>query len=63
MADYSPDVNEIENEDVTNAGKYLVFNVFVGIGDVIVIIILVAVAALILGSFGLSHFMKFGKKG
>lgn len=56
------DVNAIENADVTNAGKYLVYNVFVGIGDVIVIIILVAVASIILGAFGLSAFMKFGKK-
>lgn len=61
MGDYMPDVNVISNTDVTNAGKYLVFNVFVGIGDVITIIILVGVAGVILTAFGLASFLKFRK--
>ncbi|HUV71409.1 MAG TPA: hypothetical protein VMW25_00225 [Clostridia bacterium] len=55
------DVNEVANADVTNAGKYLVYNIFVGIGDVIVIIILVGVATVIMSAFGLAAFLKFKK--
>lgn len=62
MTDYSPDVNEITNTDVTNAGKYLVFNIFVGIGDIIPIIILVGVATVILAAFGLTMFLKMRGK-
>ena len=61
MTNYTPDINAITNTDVTNAGKYLVFNVFVGIGDVILIIILVSVAGVILAAFGLGAFLKMRK--
>lgn len=53
MADYAPDVNEIANDDVTNAGKYLVFNIFVALGDIVGIIILVSVVVIIMAVFGM----------
>ncbi len=59
---YSPDVNEVTDDDVTSAGKYLVFNIFSGLGGIIILIILVGVIGVVLGAFGMTSLLKFGRK-
>jgi len=58
------DVNAqcIEDTDVTGGGKYLVYQIFVGIAGIIVIIILVGLAGYVLGKFGLSGIFGRGFK-
>lgn len=60
MADVNAE--NITDDDVTKGGKYLVYAIFTGIGGVIVIIILVALAVLILEKFGLINFIGMGKR-
>jgi len=59
MADVNAE--NITDDDVTKGGKYLVYAIFTGIGGVIVIIILVALAVLILEKFGLIKFIGMRK--
>ena len=59
MADVNAE--NITDALVTGAGKYLVYSIFVGIGGIIVIIILVALAVLILEKFGLIKFIGMRK--
>ena len=56
---YSPDVNEISDTDTTNAGRYLMFAIFVAIANLVGLIILVSVVVLILRHFGLANILKF----
>lgn len=58
---YSPDVNEITDADTTNAGRYLMYQIFVAIGGIVGLIILVAVVVIILNAFGLNNIVKFKK--
>ena len=60
MADVNAE--NITDDDVTKGGKYLVYAIFTGIGGVIVIIILVALAIFILKNFGLINFIGMGGK-
>ena len=60
---YSPDVNEITDTDTTNAGRYLMFQIFTAIANIVGLIILVAVVVIILNAFGLNNIIKFGKRG
>jgi len=55
------DVNQMTDTAVTNAGKYLVYNIFVAIGAIIGLIILVALVVLILDRFGLRGVVRMKK--
>ena len=56
---YNPDINEMVDEDVTNAGKWLVFNILIAIGSVITLIVIVALLVAVLKVWGFRSLLKW----